>query len=118
MNLQTGAFGNPQEFRTLILFWAKMEELHYPGAAATKKYLEERMEEEQMQQQQALSGMPEGAAPPGVMPQGPPGTGGMPGMPADYIPEVDTGGGLELPPQVMEGIARMAQEQARRDVGV
>ena len=57
MNLQTGAFGDPQQTDTLILFWTKMEELHYPGAATTRKYLEERREREQqmamMQQQQA-----------------------------------------------------------------
>ena len=46
MNLQTGAFGNPQEVETLILFWSKMEELHYPGAGATRKYLEERRDEQ------------------------------------------------------------------------
>ena len=49
MNLQTGAFGNPQEIDTLILFWSKMEELHYPGAGDTKEYLEKL----QAQQQQA-----------------------------------------------------------------
>ncbi len=55
MNLQTGAFGNPAETETLILFWSKMEELHYPGAGATRKYLEERAESERaMMQQQAM----------------------------------------------------------------
>lgn len=55
MNLQTGAFGNPQDTETLILFWTKMEELHYPGAAATRKYLEERRERErQAAMQQAV----------------------------------------------------------------
>lgn len=47
MNLQTGAFGNPREIDTLILFWGKMEELHYPGAGTTKKFLEEKREREQ-----------------------------------------------------------------------
>ena len=47
LNLQTGAFGNPQATDTLILFWAKMEELHYPGAATTREYLEKRLEQEQ-----------------------------------------------------------------------
>ena len=28
-NLQTGAFGDPGQTETLILFWSKMEELHY-----------------------------------------------------------------------------------------
>lgn len=61
MNLQTGAFGDPGSTDTLILFWSKMEELHYPGAGATKKFLEDRLAREQqamqqqaeMQQQQA-----------------------------------------------------------------
>ena len=47
MNLQTGAFGDPKQTDTLILFWGKMEELHYPGAGTTKKYLEEKREREQ-----------------------------------------------------------------------
>lgn len=47
MNLQTGAFGDPAATDTLILFWTKMEELHYPGAASTKAFLEERLEREQ-----------------------------------------------------------------------
>lgn len=51
MNLQTGAFGNPASTETLILFWAKMEELHYPGAGSTKKFLEERREREKQQEQ-------------------------------------------------------------------
>lgn len=42
-NLQTGAFGDPTAVETLILFWTKMEELHYPGAGSTKQALEERM---------------------------------------------------------------------------
>lgn len=43
MNLQTGAFGDPANPKTLILFWTKMEMLHYPGAGETKRYLEEEM---------------------------------------------------------------------------
>jgi len=53
MNLQNGAFGDPSRIETLILFWTKMEMLHYPGAAETKSYLEgelKRQEEAQMQQ--------------------------------------------------------------------
>lgn len=52
MNLQTGAFGDPAATDTLILFWSKMEELHYPGAGTTKKYLEEKLKREQLQAQQ------------------------------------------------------------------
>lgn len=49
MNLQTGAFGDPASTDTLILFWEKMEMLHYPGAGDTKKYLEDRKQQEQQQ---------------------------------------------------------------------
>lgn len=48
-NLQSGAFGDPAATETLILFWGKMEELHYPGAGTTRKYLEQRLERERQQ---------------------------------------------------------------------
>lgn len=57
MNLQTGAFGDPAAVDTLILFWSKMEELHYPGAAATKKFLEDRKAQEQEMQRQQMEAM-------------------------------------------------------------
>ena len=72
MNLQTGAFGNPQDTETLILFWSKMEELHYPGAGATRKYLEERAESERaMMQQQAMMQQMQAqqTPPPGEVPE-------------------------------------------------
>ena len=53
MNLQTGAFGDPSSTETLILFWSNMEELHYPGAGETKKYLEKRLQQEQQRAAQA-----------------------------------------------------------------
>ena len=53
MNLQTGAFGDPAQIQTLILFWTKMELLHYPGAGETRAYLEEEMRKQQIQQQMA-----------------------------------------------------------------
>lgn len=34
-----GAFGDPTEMSTRILFWTKMDELHYPGAAQTRQNL-------------------------------------------------------------------------------
>lgn len=53
-NFQTGAFGDPADIRTLILFWHKMEVLHYPDAADTRTYLEDilRQQEEAARQQQ------------------------------------------------------------------
>ena len=58
--LQMGAFGNPQDINTLLLYWTKMELLHYPGASDTKEYLEKikqeqmQMQMQQMAQQQAM----------------------------------------------------------------
>ena len=46
MNLQTGAFGDPMATETQILFWEKMESLHYPGAGQTKQYLEAKLQRE------------------------------------------------------------------------
>ena len=67
MNLQTGAFGDPAATETLILFWSKMEELHYPGAASTKKFLEEKQQRETQVADPQTVGM--GAAAPAAMPQ-------------------------------------------------
>lgn len=62
-NLQSGAFGDPAQLETLVLFWAKMEELHYPGAGATKSFLEEKVERErQMAARQQAPGIPPGMA--------------------------------------------------------
>jgi len=51
MNLESGAFGDPTQLSTLILFWSKMEILHYPDAGATKKFLEEELHRQQQTQQ-------------------------------------------------------------------
>lgn len=66
MNLQTGAFGDPARTDTLILFWGKMEELHYPGAASTKAFLEDRLAQEQAQMMSArmMQAAPTGGAAP------------------------------------------------------
>jgi hypothetical protein len=52
MNLETGAFGDPANPATLILFWQKMEMLHYPGASETRAYLEEEAQRQAMMAQQ------------------------------------------------------------------
>ena len=51
-HLQAGAYGDPAQIDTLILYWTKMELLHYPGAGETKKYLEGKKQEEIQQQMQ------------------------------------------------------------------
>lgn len=72
MNLQTGAFGDPTQLETLIIFWSKMEMLHYPGAADTKSLLEEKMQKQQQaaQMQQMMAQMPMQGAMPGGATQG------------------------------------------------
>ena len=61
LNLQSGAFGNPEDINTLILFWTKMSLLHYPGAEDTLSYLkqlyaeQQKMQMAQMQQQAAIA---------------------------------------------------------------
>ncbi len=46
MNLQTGAFGDPNNIETLIMFWNMMAGQHYPFAAEVK----EQLEQQKMQQ--------------------------------------------------------------------
>lgn len=71
MNLQTGAFGDPSDPETLILFWEMMAGQHYPGAAEIRERLEKKRQEQlaQMQMQQLpqeIQQMPQGAEPQGV----------------------------------------------------
>lgn len=74
-NLQSGAFGDPTDFGTLIMFWSKMEQLHYPGAAETKQYLIDR-QQQQIEQQEMM--MQQQAAMQKAMMMGnPPGTPGV-----------------------------------------
>ena len=95
-NLQTGAFGDPTDIETLILFWAKMEELHYPGAGQTKKHLEEKAQraEEMQRMQQQAQGTPQGT------PQ--------------ETPEGGAAAGEELPPEVLAAVEAQAQQDAMR----
>ena len=43
MNLQTGAFGDPADPRTLVLFWTRMKALRYPLAGETLEMVKERV---------------------------------------------------------------------------
>ena len=49
-NLQSGAFGDPTDIKTLIMFWTKMDELHYPGAGEVKRYLEDKLQAQMSEQ--------------------------------------------------------------------
>lgn len=71
MNLQTGAFGDPADPETLIMFWEMMAGQHYPGAAEIRERLEKKRQEQLAQMQQTLppeaqTQMPQGAEPMGV----------------------------------------------------
>ena len=50
-NLQAGTFGDPTSYDTLVLYWTRMEQLHYPGAGDAKDFLEHKQAEQQAQQQ-------------------------------------------------------------------
>ncbi|MBR4703228.1 MAG: hypothetical protein IKO91_05230 [Oscillospiraceae bacterium] len=49
---QMGAFGQPGSMDALILYWTKLELLHYPGASDTKEYLEMLKKEQEQQETQ------------------------------------------------------------------
>jgi len=114
MNLQSGAYGNPTELETLILFWSRMEMLHYPFAGLTRKHLEEKLAEQKQAEQQAMmmQGLGGGEMPPGSPPGAPPMPGMMPGMDIPESGYMD--GGPQLPAQILEGIERRAMEDAMR----
>lgn len=101
-NLQTGAFGDPTDIETLILFWAKMEELHYPGAGQTKKHLEEKAQRaEEMQRMQAeMQRMQQEMQRAQGTPQ--------------EMPEGGAAAGEELPPEVLAAVEAQAQQDAMR----
>ena len=104
MNLETGAFGDPASLDTLILFWTKMEELHYPGAGQTKAYLEDRKEQEMLQQQQMMAMQQQQQA----MQQQ-----------QQAIQQAQAGmGGGQLPPELAQAIDQRARQDAARAAGM
>lgn len=52
--LQAGAFGDPTNLNTLILYWTSMEQEHYPGASEKKQYIKEQLAAQQEAMQQAM----------------------------------------------------------------
>lgn len=49
--LQAGSFGDPTQTETLMLYWGKLEDQHYPGAAETAKYFRDKLEQEKQMAQ-------------------------------------------------------------------
>jgi hypothetical protein len=73
-NYTSGAYGDPTSNETRLLFWQKMDEQHYPGAAANARIFREKMEEEARAQ-----AMAQAAAQTGAM------TNGINGMPGEAM---------------------------------
>ena len=46
LNFTSGAYGNPQDLQTILMFWQMMDTLHYPGAKQAMKFASERVEEQ------------------------------------------------------------------------
>lgn len=104
-NFQQGAFGNPQDLQTLILFWSKMAILHYPGAEDTRDELKKMFEQQQamMQQQMMMQQQVEQAARQQAQAD----------VMAEEQPEAPT-----LPPNMQAALDDMARQQAMADLGV
>jgi hypothetical protein len=111
MNLQTGAFGDPTNPATLILFWSKMEMLHYPGAGETRAYIEEetrKQQQMQMQQMQMLQAQQQAQV---AMTEGPE-------MQEKQRTVEQRRESRQLPPELAAQIERAARQQAMKDAGV
>lgn len=111
MNLQTGAFGNPSQLQTLILFWTKMELLHYPGAGETRSYLEEELKRQQAAaQMQQTAQMPAAGNAASVASDGGP----HPSL-GGTTPAADARGGRA--PSLETAVVQQARADAARDMG-
>lgn len=107
LNFQQGAYGNPADIQTLILFWSKMALLHYPGAEDTKTELRRMFEEQQMVQQQMMQQRQ--AIDQAAMEQ----------AQADMMAQQEQDAAHPtLPPNVQAALDNMAQQQAMKDAGV
>ena len=55
-NFATGAYGDPRDVGTLVMYWQMMDSLHYPGAKQALKYATDRLQQQQaaQEQQQAI----------------------------------------------------------------
>lgn len=53
LNFSSGAYGNPQDVQTIVMFWQMMDSLHYPGAKQALRFASQRAEQQaKMQMQQ------------------------------------------------------------------
>lgn len=47
LNFTSGAYGNPQDLQTILMFWQMMDTLHYPGAKQAMRFASERVQQQQ-----------------------------------------------------------------------
>lgn len=69
MNFESGAFGDPALPETLVIFWKKMEMLHYPGAGETRAVLEERARQQAAEAAMQAKAMPVAPLQAGAVPE-------------------------------------------------
>lgn len=120
--LKSGCYGDPKELETLILYWTKMDLLHYPGAGDTLSVLRAKKETEEQAKEAAEKAAAEAAANGANMPQG------VPTVPPTAVPEMapmmpPTGAPEEAAAAAaMQDVMQLVEEQARadaaRDAGV
>ena len=53
-NFESGAYGDPTQIDTLIMYWTTMNKLHYPGAPDALKLLQQRQKQLTLVQQQQM----------------------------------------------------------------
>lgn len=85
MNFKEGAFGDPRDPETIILFWKMMKSLHYPKASEVLNRLLKRQEEAQAAQAGPMMAGQMGPQGPGMVPPE-----AQAAMPAPQLP--DAGG--------------------------
>ena len=113
--LQSGCYGDPKELETLILYWTKMDLLHYPGAGDTLSVLRAKKETEEQAKEEAEKAAAEAAATGANMPQG------MPTVPPTAVAEMaamapPTGATEEAAAAAaMQDVMQLVEEQARAD---
>lgn len=67
VDFKSGAFGDPKDPETLLIYWRQREEIGVPGSKAMVQYWEEkiqRLQQQQIQQQTITAQQQGGAAPP------------------------------------------------------
>lgn len=57
LNFQQGAYGNPADLRTLLIFWQNMEEAHYPWAHGNVERIQQMIDAQDRQYEQQIAAL-------------------------------------------------------------